>query len=84
MSVFRIEFRDKRKASSQYLSALNGDKCINNISQEERDSTIEMLTSNSIAESLHASSTDAFVVCGTMILYHATTLGQSRSNRDHD
>ena len=52
-SIFRREFCDKRKATSAYLSAINGRKSINNVSSEERETGLVIDASNSVSESLH-------------------------------
>ena len=79
-SIFRREFRDKRKATSAYLSAINGRKSINNVSSEEREAGLGIDASNSVSESLHSSSMLGFEY--TMRPDHSAAEGQTRHNND--
>ena len=56
-SEFRVEFRDKRKATAKYLSDIKGEKSMKKISKAERVEYWGIDASNSIYKSLHASST---------------------------
>lgn len=81
-AVFRIEFRDARKATAKYLSDINGAKSMKNVTAAERLAGRGIDASNSISESLHASSTYNLQLGSTIRLDHCAAEGQTRSNND--
>ena len=87
-SVFRIEFRDKRKATAAYLSDIKGARSMDKISDAEKLAGRGVAASNSISESVHATSTWLLQLFGTIDIQHCAAGGQTRSNndfgRDHD
>ena len=50
-SQFAGELRDETKATAKYMKDLNGEKCRDNVSGEERMASFDVDTSNSINES---------------------------------
>ena len=69
-SEFRVEFRDKRKATSKYVSEIKGVKSTKKVSKAERVSSQGIDSSNRISKSLHASSTVGLKVGGIIHLNH--------------
>jgi len=59
---FRVQFRGKRKAKAKYLKAIKGSKSMARgmVSREERIVGRGIDATNSISESLYASSTHSF------------------------
>ena len=81
-SIFRIEFRDERKAIAKYLSAIGGSKSMKKITKEECNAGLGVDASNSISESLHAAATENLKTFGTIDLQHSAGQGQTRHNND--
>ena len=79
---FVVEFRDESKATAAYLNSIGGLKSRDKISIIERQANMGKDASNSISESLHASSTVGLRTCGTARLDHMAAEGQSRANND--
>lgn len=80
--VFLLEFRDLTKATSSYLSSIDGIMSMKCTSKEDRIACRGKDASNSIAESLHAQSTVGLRTCGTARLDYMAAEGQTRSNND--
>ena len=81
-SIFQAEFRDTSKATSAYLSAIQGRKSMGKVSDKERLISVGLDATNSISESLHASTTHGLKMYGTIRMDHSAAEGQSRSNND--
>jgi hypothetical protein len=64
--AFLKEFRDTSKPTYHYLDSAGGKYSLGNISEIERQSGFGIEASNSIAESVHASSTLSLKVYGTI------------------
>ena len=54
---FQVQFRYKKKATAKYLIAINGEKSMARVTLAERVAGRGIDATNSISESLHASST---------------------------
>ena len=69
---FRVQFRDKRKATAKYLKAIKGSKSMARgmASREERIAGRGIDATNSISESLYASSTHSLKMGTTIRLDH--------------
>jgi hypothetical protein len=80
--AFLKEFRDTSKPTHHYLDSAGGKYSLGKISEIERLSGFGIEASNSIAESVHASSTHSLKVYGTIRLDSAAAEGQTRSNND--
>ena len=81
-SIFCIEFRDEKKATAKYLSAIGGSKSMKKITEEECNAGLGVDASNSISESLHAAATENLKTFGTIDLQHSAGQGQTRHNKD--
>ena len=81
---FRVQFRDKRKATAKYLKAIKGSKSMARgmVSREERIAGRGIDATNSISESLHASSTHSLKMGTTIRFDHCAAEGQTRANND--
>ena len=81
---FRKEFRDEQKAAEKYLKAANGSKSMarGKVKRAEWLAGHGIDTSNSISESLHASSTRGLKLGSTIRLDHCAAEGQMRANDD--
>ena len=53
-SIFRVEFRDKRKATSKYFSFMCGDKSMKKVEKEEKTSGKGISASNFVSERGHS------------------------------
>jgi hypothetical protein len=53
-AIFRVEFRDTRKATAKYLSDIGGTKSMKKITMAERRAGRGIDASNSVSESTHA------------------------------
>ena len=80
--AFLKEFRDTSKPTHHHLDSAGGKYSLSKILGEERKSGFGIEASNSIAESVHASSTHSLKIYGTIRLDSAATEGQTRSNND--
>ena len=81
-TTMRAEFVDPRKNTARYLSEINGISSLAVISEEQRVAGYGVDASNSVSESVHAASTDMFVVFGTIRAQFCAGIGQSRFNND--
>jgi hypothetical protein len=63
-STFLAEFRDTSKATASYLSSIGGKYSASSVSAEDRIACLNKDSSNSIAESNHASSTYSLKTSG--------------------
>ena len=79
---FQIQFRCKKKATAKYLIAINGEKSMARVTLAERVAGRGIDATNSISESLHASSTHGLKVGSTIRLDHCAAEGQTRANND--
>ena len=79
---FQIQFRCK--ATGKYCKAIQGAKSLadGGVSEQERIAGRGIDATNSISESLHASSTHGLKVGGTIRLDHCAAEGQTRANND--
>ena len=82
--VFREEFQEKSKAILKYCSAIRGAKIMQKVSMEEKHAGLAISASDIVSERLHGTSTDLLQVFGTINIPHAATMGQSRTNNNHD
>ncbi len=71
-----------QESTSVSLSGIGGVRIAANVSEDNRKATMMMNASTSISESVHASSTDELVTCGTIWLDSVTTEAQTRANND--
>ena len=81
-SEFRVEFRDERKATANYLSDIKGSNSMKKVSKAEIFASRGIDTSNSISNSLHASSTMGLKFVGDIRLDHCASKGQTCSKND--
>jgi hypothetical protein len=81
-TVFLKEFRDTTKATHHYLSSIGGKYSTATITEDQRKASMGIEASNSIAESVHASSTHSLKLYGTIRIDSAAAEGQSRANND--
>ena len=79
---FQVQFRCKKKATAKYLIAINGEKSMARVTLAERVAGRGIDATNSISESLHASSTHGLKVGSTIRLDHCAAEGQTRANND--
>ena len=79
---FRDVFRDERKATEKYVSDIKGEKSMKKLSNAKRVAPRGIDASNSISESLHASSTVGLKVGGNIRLDHCAAEGQTRPKND--
>ena len=75
-SQFAGELRDENKATAKYMKDLNGEKCRDNVSEEERIALLGVDASNSISEGLHTSFTYGLQQGGVILLDHYAIAGQ--------
>jgi hypothetical protein len=80
--AFHKEFRDTSRPTHHHLDSAGGKYSLSKILEEERKSGFGIEASNSIAESVHASSTHSLKIYGTIRLDSAAAEGQTRSNND--
>ncbi len=81
-ATFLIEFRDPKKATSDYLSSIIGIRSWGMVSEEEKVASWGKDATTSISESVHASATVGLGIAGTIHLDHVTAEGQARFNND--
>ena len=81
-AAFLKEFRDETKPTHHYLASAGVIYSLENISEEEHKSGYGIESSNSIAESVHASATHSLKIYGNIRLDSAAAEGQTRSNND--
>ena len=81
-SAFLVEFCATSKATSSYRSSIGGKYSASYVSMENRIACLNKNSSNSIAESNHASSTYSLKTSGTILLDSAAGEGQTRANND--
>ena len=48
-SIFKVEFRDKRKATAKYLSSIGGEKSMNKVEKEEKKAGKVVSAINSVS-----------------------------------
>ena len=82
MSIFRVEFRYKRKAADKYLYSIGGEKSMKKVEKEEKTNGKRTSASNCVSESGHAAATYDPQVCGTIDFRHCAVRGQSESNNN--
>ena len=80
--IFCKEFRDERKASAKYLSAIGGSASMKNISEEYLASGQGIEATNNAAERLHGASTYFLQVFGTISITHLAAGGMAAVNND--
>ncbi len=87
-TAFLIEFRDESKATSEYLSSIEGKSSLAILTESQRKAGIGKESSNSTSESLHGMTTDIMRRAGTIRLDHAAGDGMIKYNshvdRDHE
>ena len=87
-TAFLIEFRDERKATSTYLSSIEGKSSLAVLTESQRKAGFGKESSNSTSESLHGTTTDILKRTGTIRLDHAAGDGMIKYNshvdRDHE
>jgi hypothetical protein len=76
------ELRDPKKATSAYLSSIDGIYSWYNVSDEMKEAGKNKMANNSVSESNHASSTQGLKTSGTIRIDHSAGEGQSRYNND--
>jgi hypothetical protein len=76
------ELRDPSKATSHYLSSLDGIRSWKNLSEEQKKQGLKKAASNSISESNHAAATIGLQTWGTIRFDYAAAEGQTRMNND--
>ena len=81
-ATMRREFRDKRKNTKKYLSAIEGKASMSLVTEEERADGLGIDASNSVSESVHAASIDMLELFGTIRMDYCAAIGQSRFNND--
>ena len=74
-AVFLVEFRDPKKATSHYLSSINGQRSQAIITEEERLASLGLHSDNSVSESGHALATRGYETWGTLRIDRATGEG---------
>lgn len=79
---FRVEFRDEKKATAKYLSAIGGEKSMKKVSMKERKAGRGIDASNSVSESGHAGLHEDLDKYGTIDLQNAAAAPQARRNND--
>ena len=79
-SIFRVEFRDKCKATAKYLSSIGEEKSMKKLEKEEKTAVKIISASNCVSEIGHAAATYDLQVCETIDLQHCAARGQSESN----
>ena len=81
-----MEFNHSSKATSTYLSSIEGKYSASKISDKDRKACLNNDASNSISESNHASSTHSLEASGTIRLNSSAGEGQMHTNNDfgHD
>ena len=77
-----VELRDPKKATSHYLSSLDGIRSWKNLSEEQKQQGLNKSANNSISESNHAAATLGIQTWGTIRWDHAAAEGQTRMNND--
>ena len=81
-SVFRVEFRDKKRGTSKFVSDIKWVKITNKVLNTERVASWGIDASNSISKIFYASSTLGIKVGGTIGLDHCVARGKTCSNND--
>ena len=81
-SIFRVEFRDKCKATAKYLSSIFGEKSMKKVDKEEKMVVKGISPNNCVSESGHAVATYDLQVCGTIDLQHCAARDQTESNNN--
>ena len=76
-ATFLIEFRDPKKATSNYLSSISGIRSWSMVSEEEKVASWGKDATISISDSVHASATVRLGIAGTILLDHVTAEGQT-------
>ncbi len=76
-ATFLIEFRDPKKATSNYLSSISGIRSWSMVSEEEKVASWGKDATISISDSVHASATVRLGIAGTISLDHVTAEGQT-------
>ena len=80
--VFRREFRDEKKATHKYLSEIEGERSMRNISSKEKEAGLGVAASNCVSERGHGASTADLQTFGTIDLQHMAARGQTQDNND--
>ena len=81
-SIFRVEFRDKRKAAAKYLSEIGGEKSMKKVEKENKTARTRISEINCLSESDHSAATYDLQVCGTIDLQHCGARDHSENNND--
>jgi len=81
-SRFDRELRDETKTTAKYTKDLNGEKCRDNVLEEEKMALLGVDANNSISESLHTSLTYGLQQGGTILLDHCAAAGQTQANNN--
>ncbi len=81
-AAFLCEFRDKKKATWQYLSSADGPLSPKNITDEYRESCRGKEATTNLSESTHACTTQSLKVSGMISLDRSVAEGQTRMNND--
>ena len=79
-AIFRVEFRDKGKATAKYLSSIGGTKSMKKITMAERRAGRGIDASNSVSESSHAGLGEELDKFGTIDLQNCSAAPMSRTN----
>ena len=77
-----IELRDKSKNTWEYLSSCDGRYSKKNITENDRQETMGIMSHNSISESNHAAATFSLKTGGTIRINHSCAEDQTRMNKD--
>ena len=80
--IFRKEFRDEKKATAKYLSAIDGSASMGKMSDEYLEAEKGIEATNNASERLHGASTGFLQVFGTISILHLEAGGQAAVNND--
>ena len=81
-AIFRVEFRDTRKATAKYLSDIGGTKSMKKITMAERRAGRGIDASNSVSESTHAGLGEDLDRFNTIDLQNCAAAPMARTNND--
>ena len=81
-SIFRVEFRDERKATAKYIASIGGEMSTKQEDKEEKMGGKEISASNCVSGRGHSAATYVLQVCGTIDLQHCAARGQSESKNN--
>ena len=77
-----IELKDKSKNTWEYLLSCDGRYSKKNITENDRQETMGIMSHNSISESNHAAVTFSLKTGGTIRIDHSCAESQTRMNKD--